>query len=843
MSKTVATILAILGVILVLMFSWLIWQRLRPSADAGLPTAVPTAALPPAASEDAWQRIQTNGTMIVGSSIDYPPFASYDSNFQPIGLDIAIIQEIGRRLGLAVEIRDYAFDGLGNALNTGQIDVAIAAITVTDSRATVVDFSTPYFASEDALIAAATSSINSVDSVEQVSALRVGVERGTVYEKWLQTNLVDTGQMPQENLLVYQSAEHAVSDLQQGRVELVAFDLQPAQVAASQGGVKIVAQGLNQQQFAIAVNKGQAEWLNQINAMLTQMQNDGTLTNLIAQYTNIEPSQVVPLPTPDSALPTATPAAAASATPQPCIDDMSFVADLNLNDNNMQDPPELPPGWPFVKGWRIRNTGTCVWDSAYSLVYVSGNTPAARMGGQPTAVQGSVGPNQDYDIFVNLVTPLQPGVYQGFWQMINNQNRPFGARIWVGIEVIGAATATPQPTATPSANVSFTADRTAIAQGECVAFTWNVVGASSVHFYEQGEAWQSNQVPASGSMAKCPPTTSTYDLRVIWPDNSVQDSSITITVQPVSGRPNITRFTLNPANQINAGECTVVQWAVAGDVQNIQIFRGNTSLWPQAPLASQLQDCPTTLGTVTYRIVATGSGGSSEAQESLNVVRPPIQPPTATPIPPVADPVIQSFTVNPAQVVSGGCFQISWRVGGGANRVQLLRNNTLIQDFASFDGSAQDCVQNVGDYTYTLNALNSAGVSAQSEQRVSVIADTTNPPALTTQWNLTSLFNGAAMASPIGGAQVWIAFNQNGTFSGSSGCNNYNGTFTSSGNAVQMSETIASTGNNCTQPAGIMEQEAQYFNLLRAVRSYVLNGRDLQMMDGNGRLILQYTAR
>ena len=47
------------------------------------------------------------------------------------------------------------------------------------------------------------------------------------------------------------------------------------------------------------------------------------------------------------------------------------------------------------------------------------------MGGQPTPVQGQVAPGQTYDMFLNLVAPLQPGVYQGIWQMVDGTNAPF----------------------------------------------------------------------------------------------------------------------------------------------------------------------------------------------------------------------------------------------------------------------------------------------------------------------------------------------------------------------------------------------------------------------------------
>jgi len=85
-------------------------------------------------TEDAWPRIQAAGKMVVGTAADYPPFAYYNGGFQLDGFDIALMREIGQRLGVDVEIKDMAFDGLGGALLLNQIDVAIAALSVTPER-------------------------------------------------------------------------------------------------------------------------------------------------------------------------------------------------------------------------------------------------------------------------------------------------------------------------------------------------------------------------------------------------------------------------------------------------------------------------------------------------------------------------------------------------------------------------------------------------------------------------------------------------------------------------------------------------------------------------------------
>ena len=56
----------------------------------------------PGAVDDSWERIQAAGRIVVGTSADYPPFESYVAPGQIDGFDIALMDEIGRQLGVQV---------------------------------------------------------------------------------------------------------------------------------------------------------------------------------------------------------------------------------------------------------------------------------------------------------------------------------------------------------------------------------------------------------------------------------------------------------------------------------------------------------------------------------------------------------------------------------------------------------------------------------------------------------------------------------------------------------------------------------------------------------------------
>jgi len=395
----------------------------------------------PAAEDDSWEKVQAAGVLKVATSADYPPFSYANQDFVIDGFDPALIRAIGEKLGVRVQITDYAFDGLAAALDVGQADVAIAAISMTPERASVIDFSNVYYVGKDGILARTDSGIERIDQIPQFGGKRVGVQRNSIYQAWAQKYLVGYQVIPQDNLFAYAKPEHAVNDLKLSRLDVVIMDLQPAVQTLADPDLKLVGEGLNQQLLAIALPKGAEALKAQIDGALLALQNEGRVTQLAQTYLGLRPEDIIPPPTPEP-------------TEEPCIDAMQFVEDLNYDDQDLTDFPVLDPGKAFQKGWRIKNTGNCDWSNAYFIKYVHGSDPAAQMGGQPTIIKNVVKPGQTYDMFVDLFAPKLAGKYVGYWQMHDANGVPFGQTIWVAIEVRDNSPGEPTATATVEASAT-----------------------------------------------------------------------------------------------------------------------------------------------------------------------------------------------------------------------------------------------------------------------------------------------------------------------------------------------------------------------------------------------------
>jgi hypothetical protein len=158
------------------------------------------------------------------------------------------------------------------------------------------------------------------------------------------------------------------------------------------------------------------------------MQLDGSIAALAKQYLGLEENQLQPTPIPGP-VPIITP-----LPPTGCLDSMAYVSDLTY-------PDDIPDVWPvegageaIQKGWQIQNTGTCTWDQTYALIY-DGSQPTGVLQSDPVYIEGLVAPGGVYDIYVDVVTPDQPGRYVGYYTMQAPSGVLFGDRIWAAVEI------------------------------------------------------------------------------------------------------------------------------------------------------------------------------------------------------------------------------------------------------------------------------------------------------------------------------------------------------------------------------------------------------------------------
>jgi len=246
--------------------------------------ALLVSACAPKAPANKLEEIKAKGKIVVGTSADYPPFEFKDEQDNFAGFDMDLIREIGKRMGLEVEIQDMAFDTLVAAIEQGKVDAVIAAMAPTEERLQKVDFSITYHVQKNTFLAAPDSSISFTDPM-QSAQYKIGVQTGTTLDDWVTNNLVDTGKLPAENVFRYERADQSILDLQAGRIDIVLTDAGPAKEYAKNGQAKIVLTAkLFETGENIALTKGEAALKAEIDKVLQQMIDEGFVDQLAEKY-------------------------------------------------------------------------------------------------------------------------------------------------------------------------------------------------------------------------------------------------------------------------------------------------------------------------------------------------------------------------------------------------------------------------------------------------------------------------------------------------------------------------------------------------------------------------------
>jgi hypothetical protein len=658
-----------IAILLALLAALLLAACVAP--DVAVPTLIPDETSQPPPPEDDWSRIQATGVIEVASPLDNQPFNMYNQDLRPDGFDVALMQDIARRLGLRVKFIDIPFEGLLGAVQLGQVDAAIAAMAVTPDRQASVDFTQTYYVGEDGILAATDSDITAVQTQADVASRRVGVVRGTVYESWLRKNLIEADKMPVANLHVYLHPDDAVRELAEGYIDLVVLDREPALAYADKGLARLVGQSQYSQNLAIPVHKD-STLLPHLNEALAEALADGAVADLVEQYLDIDKDEQAPVPTPTpqpAQLPTPTPTPAVKPTPAPCIPSSDYGRPLDLS---VPDGTIMQPGERFTKGWRLANSGTCDWAANYAFVYAKGD---GRMGGEDAVIGKVVSVGASYDVYIAMVAPSAPGTYTSYWQMADEKGVPFGVRVSVKIQVPAP---TPPPVVKPPVIVQFDSNPAAeVTLGQVVTLWWGVQGqADGVTLLRNGaQLYRGNAVQGSYPDQPPGPGVVTYEIQAWGPGGSANPARRQINVtQQAPAAPVIARFSSSPQGQLVQGQCLELTWEVQGAVTRIALVRNGTPLWDGAPASGSLPDCPPDAGFYTYEIQAWGPGGGP-VKQSFGI---DVTPQTG----PAPNPATQNCLDN------GGQHSTAQRGDGGEYGICLFEDNRQCEEWALLRG---DC--------------------------------------------------------------------------------------------------------------------------------------------------------
>ncbi len=238
-----------------------------------------------AAADGSLDKVKAAGVLKIGVDDAFPPMEYRDEKGQIVGFDVDLANEIGRRLGVAIEWVPTAWDGVILALQSGKFDMILSSMTITEERAKRVDFSPPYI--WGAQIIVVREKDKSVSSGADLAGKVVG------------SQLASTGEIAArklsgiKDLKLYGKFTEAFEDLAIGRVQAVVVDefVGRYYITKRPGVYRVLPERLSEEEVGIAFRKEDRALREAVCAALEAIRADGTYAAISKKWFGVDVSK------------------------------------------------------------------------------------------------------------------------------------------------------------------------------------------------------------------------------------------------------------------------------------------------------------------------------------------------------------------------------------------------------------------------------------------------------------------------------------------------------------------------------------------------------------------------
>ena len=227
--------------------------------------------------------VEDENKIIIGTSADFPPFEYINDNGTIVGFDVEMTTKILEAAGYTVEVKDISFDSLIPSLENGKIDVIAAAMTITEDREEQIDFSDPYYEADQSILTKVNSNLNLTTS-QDLQNYTVGAQTGTTGATWIEENLVNNGNMSEDDFRRYETYTLAVLDLVNGNIDAIVLDKPVAESYVKDQSVEITMTITTNESYGLGVKQGNTELLEKINSGLSTLMDSDEWDALILKY-------------------------------------------------------------------------------------------------------------------------------------------------------------------------------------------------------------------------------------------------------------------------------------------------------------------------------------------------------------------------------------------------------------------------------------------------------------------------------------------------------------------------------------------------------------------------------
>jgi putative glutamine transport system substrate-binding protein len=232
---------------------------------------------------DALSQVLQRGKLVVGVKYDTKPFGYLNDKQQLIGFDVDLARYIAKCIlgdENKVEFKQVTPSNRILALNSGQVDMIVATMTITPQRQEVVDFSRPYYFTGQTILVPAGSKVT---SMSDLNGKKVIVVFGSTAEKVVRLKA------PDADIIGFKTYTSGYSALKEGRADaMTSDDTILLGFAMQDKGLKLLPTKYSKEPYAIAFKKGPTSksLRDKVDFILSDMQSSGKLNQLKKKWVN-----------------------------------------------------------------------------------------------------------------------------------------------------------------------------------------------------------------------------------------------------------------------------------------------------------------------------------------------------------------------------------------------------------------------------------------------------------------------------------------------------------------------------------------------------------------------------
>lgn len=226
---------------------------------------------------DALDKILQRGKIIVGVKYDTKPFGYMNEKQELVGYDVDLAKYIAKSLlgdENKIEFKQVTPSNRILALNSGEVDMVIATMTITPQRKEIIDFSRPYYIAGQAVLVPKNSKIS---SMSDLNGKRVIIIFGSTSEKNLRLIA------PDAHIIGFKTYTNGYSALKQGRADaMTSDDTILIGFANADSSFKLLPKRYTREPYAIGFKKDASSLglKNKVNFILKEMERTGELRKL-----------------------------------------------------------------------------------------------------------------------------------------------------------------------------------------------------------------------------------------------------------------------------------------------------------------------------------------------------------------------------------------------------------------------------------------------------------------------------------------------------------------------------------------------------------------------------------